>query len=816
MSGSLFDQFEASQKAPRQPGAPPTSMTEGAASLFDQFEASQKTAKKPELSAPKGVKPAAMVGADINGFPIFDDPEATKAVAEGMNRGTEKALQGATFGLFPYISAAVRRLGGTPFEQGLKEAREYSAQTSREMPEGAMAGEIIGGMMPGIGIGKLMTMGLKQAPGALGRIYQSAAGGAVQGALSSGGHAVGEGRMSDFVPDLTMGAGLGGAVGGAVPVLGTVAQGGWNVGKTLVNKLADLMTEQGHKAVGKDILGEVVGGQLGAPASSPLPGLELRASQAYNNPGLAALERRVGQVVPPGTDPGDVVGSAGYTPNQASRLFEWLLGRENSGKVATDVVNTSGAAGTQAVRGAAKVLDDFEGALWQAPELASVRFNTDRLVAQTQQAVDQMPPSLRMAVESLRPGTDAPYAKYLADLAALGPDASLAEVNAIRSRILRDARSFANGPNPKATEAEAGRQLAGGLLNAMESDPALAGLTTPAYTPSMLTSGATRPAQVVVTHPNQEAVAAYQKARDFTRNLNTMLDYPEFDAILTTNRSGNVVAPDEKAFSKFFDIAGGTRAGLERLQSFINMLSDSGHTAEAKTIADAAQNHLRALIGKTAQGMADDVLGNRALNMASGAAAAERMLPAVQAVPAVSPLADDLTTFAQTARLLDRSRVAAASGRINSPKYEQLMKDRLTGPILGDTTSTGLGALGGAILAPWAAGHFLPESMQPPTGVSALAGAIAGAAGGRGAGLALTRTPILQRGLGAFGHGSRQGIQEQLSTALSSPQAYQELNSVFKRPSYDFGDAGHISELARLLTRGAVPMGYAPLAETRR
>ncbi len=752
---------------------------------FVPYEAPPPVQRKP-VARPAFIAP--------DGTPVYDDPEMNRAVQGVPGRVAAKAAEGLTFGLSPHIAAAARWLTGTPYAEGLADARRYSKETEEQLPGVATAAETAGGLAPGMGVAKLVGSAPQGARlGA--QLLRSGGSGALFGAANTAGHDIGQGTMRTFPVDVALGAGSGFGLG----ALGPLAQGSWNTGRAVWNTIKNATTDRGRDAVAGSVLREASGNVPYQPEASPLPGVTLRPAQATGNRGLASLERVIGS--PPKTANGDLVQN-GATSNQGRALTEALVGPINAENYGPrELVNISGDRGTKAVRALNDALKTKADELWNVPELSSVRLNGEGIADRVRNSVAQWQPSFRNQIygpESAKLGA------FMQDIQALGPEASIADINAIRSRVLRVAREAAEGAQPDSVRATAAGKLADDLLKAVEGDSAITGTTTEAFTPSMLKAGVTEPAQVAVTPARNDVAEAYQRARDFTRQHRTALDSPEINAILRENRSGNYSANDDTAFSRFFDTAGGTRAGLEKLQGLIDFARSSGQPKVADELVNAAQAHLRNLVARAGQSSSHlDAAGRPTWNFSHGAQAAETILPAVRGTSALANAVTPLEEAAATARML--ARPSRAHGDFGSPTYDKLDKDRLIAAMIGQGGSSAIGAVGGGI-AGWEATP--DDAGWARTAAQVGGGALAGALLGRKMGDKLGNLPVINAGISKMGgHAATEDIKRRIATGLATDADYRRLIEAQAFPVPNFGDPGRISNsrLIEMLTRGVQP-----------
>lgn len=676
-------------------------------------------------------EPLGIGSVDEYGAPIT--PEAQKA--EG--RVAEKMLEGATFGLAPYAEAIPGWLGGKPYSQALQEARDFTNQTSQEHPVIGGLAEAAGGLGPTIGAmgaARPLVRAVSRLPYVGAPLAQSLLGAALGGA-STAGHDIGSGNTADLGSDVAHSAGVGGAIGAVAPAVGAALQMAPNAIRSVGTAVRNVFTPTGRDAVAGQVLREAGGNFANTNAASPLPGLALRTAQSTGNPGLAGLERTLASEPGMAAPTAENVVKEGRTPAQTSALADALVGSD-ARMEPTALTNQASAGGVQAIQNARDVLRQAETDLWNAPELTGVRLHQAPFVNGVVNDVAGMPPSFRMSLER------GPLAPLMADVHALPEGASIPDVNAIRSRVLAVGRAAGASGDP--TTAAAANALGDSLLNRVEASLGGAG-------PQI-----------------QEAYAA---ARDLTRQRAQAFGYPDFDAILRPNAAGNMRANPENAFGRFFDLSGGTNAGLQRLQGVSDLLRRTGQPeaiAAADQLDQQAQNYLRAgILGKARAGNGLDATGQPAMNVATLASTVNKAMPAVSGTPMTAPIAGDIQAAGNAAELLGRP--AALRGDTNSTTFEKLRNKDLVSAILGQTGSSSLGAVGGG----YAAGRYGPEEV--PWYLRVPAGALAGAILGQRAGPYIGRVAAHIPGASMAITGPTQDIMRRVAAGLASPAEYQRL-----------------------------------------
>nr|MCU0624013.1 hypothetical protein [Gemmatimonadaceae bacterium] len=167
-----------------------------------------------------------------------------KAVATPAVRGAARSVaRGVTFNFDDELARALN-VGQAPGGMYSPEGEAQFQQFRRDNPMTAAAGEILGGLaIPGAGLVRGTTLA--------GTIGRSAAVGAAQGGLSQAGDA--QGGVGDRAMAGVIGAGVGGALGGAIPAVTAGAQIANRVRRAGVPEFAARMTRAQAVANAGDI-----------------------------------------------------------------------------------------------------------------------------------------------------------------------------------------------------------------------------------------------------------------------------------------------------------------------------------------------------------------------------------------------------------------------------------------------------------------------------------------------------------------------------------------------------------------------------------
>lgn len=751
------DPFAAAGFAPAQ-NAQPAADPFGAAGFVAQQPAPQ----------PPGVQ-AKLVSVDDYGTPTYDDPKLNSDIRGGAGRALEKVGEGATFGLLPFAAAGVKTLvNGAPYSQNLQSARDYTAETSKISPLGSMLAEGAGSIIPTIAGGVIGAPIVKgaQVLGKVGPWIARTLGGGLLGGGSAAGHDIGSGDTESLGSDTAKGAALGGTLSGASPLVGALMQSAPNMVRGATTAVRNITTGGGRDAVAGQVLREASGDFANGTARSPLPNLQLRTAQATGNPGIAALDRTLASE--PGTRAtaaGEIVQN-GRTSNQTDALASSLVG--NDARIEPTVLtNQASGRGVQAIQNSRDVLRQAENDLWNQPELTGVRLRAEPLVNGVNNDVAGMPPSFRMAF-----GQGGQLAGHMADVAAIPEGASIADVNAIRSRILGSARDArAAGDSVTATAAQG---LADSLLNRTEGALGSAGA------------------------PIQEAYAA---ARDLTRQRAQAFGQPAFDSIFRPNAAGNMRGDANNVFGQFFDTANGSDRGPQQLQTVVSLLRATGQPeahAAADELTGAAQDYLKAQILRQARaGNGLDATGQPSMNLATLSSAVNKTMPSVSGTPMMAPAAGDIQAAGNAAELLNRP--STLRGDSNSTTFEKLRNKDLVSAIVGQSGSSALGAAAGGYAAAEHGPEEVPWYLRVPGGM--LAGALMGQKFGPAIGKTLSHIP----GASSAMSGPSDDITRRLAAALADPAEYQRLMRTQIQSGPGLFDQGVMSRSIPSAARFAIP-----------
>jgi hypothetical protein len=665
------------------------------------------------------------------GTPPLQGP--TGSLQHGFTLGLDEILA-------PLIPAAAESAAtGKPFSQVYdavqQQMREPRAEFEAQHPYAAAA---------------LSTAGAIGAPNVFGPLFAGAPASTLAGKTGNLLRNVGAGAFSGGVVGSTMtdgglqqrlaGAEQGAVTGGVLSAAAPAVLGGAQRVLTALRPSASVDTIAGN--VLRERAGLAPGDTVPAPAASPLPGMPIGAGSAFNNPGLAAQERL--------TNATDDAGALAQITAQNAAIRSAATMRQTSGVQLAQPMPPAEASASvvTALQRAHGVLKSEEERLWTAPALTALQPDVPALISRVQRSVAGLPQRFQTA---LTKNSDVYGA--LQDLYNLKPGASLADLNAVRSDILAASRSL---PFSERFAKRAADDAARAVLDGIESNPAM--------------------------RTNAAAQDAYQRARDFTRNMWAALDKPQFQKMLQATEGNRKGLDPGMLAAGMFKFSQGTERTPQGVQNVLDMLDGVRRTwgGLATANAGAAIPNLNpatafAARAELAQGTRDFIV-NSMLDAASSTVRdqsdAQRML--------MNRLSDWVDTNrpwmarsgvfnADQIALLDRIRDAAVMaqrvqnlrGGAGSETFERLKGDRyidvFMGPMLGRLTGAGTGMLAGAV-----ATHLLGENA-----IGAMIGAeLSGAAAGHVAGQSL-----LQRLYAA----PRAALLARIGEAVRDPQIAADL-----------------------------------------
>jgi hypothetical protein len=181
-----------------------------------------------------GPQPGGFMGAEGPGPTLADFANAVKQGGQNLATLTNPLARGATFGASVYPEAAIRQQPGESYQQALARTRQIYEQQGQAFPAYQIGGELVGGLVSGVGAGAGLT---KAAAPVVGKALAPVVGQTLAGAGGAGT------TTYTATPETTaqqagIAAGVGGAIGGGATAVTAL-------GNKLVNKLGQKTIREG-------------------------------------------------------------------------------------------------------------------------------------------------------------------------------------------------------------------------------------------------------------------------------------------------------------------------------------------------------------------------------------------------------------------------------------------------------------------------------------------------------------------------------------------------------------------------------------------
>jgi hypothetical protein len=185
-------------------------------------------APQPRQRGRIGPQPGGFMGAEGPGPTLADFGNVIKQGGQNLATLTNPLARGATFGTSVYPEAAIRQQPGESYQQALARTRQIYEQQGQAFPAYQMGGELVGGLISGVGAGAGLT---KVAAPVVGKALAPVVGQTLAGAAGAGT------TTYTATPETTLeqagiAAGVGGAVGGGATAVTAL-------GNKLINKLGE-------------------------------------------------------------------------------------------------------------------------------------------------------------------------------------------------------------------------------------------------------------------------------------------------------------------------------------------------------------------------------------------------------------------------------------------------------------------------------------------------------------------------------------------------------------------------------------------------
>jgi hypothetical protein len=725
--------------------------------------------------------------------PDINTPAALlSGIRHGVSGNLGNYLDAATMGPMHYLTGREPSIG-SGWDRALAEAQGQDKSLAATNAAANFLGRIGGGLGTGIAAGPML--GYNAAKGAVptakaiaSYLTRNAAFGGLSGATEGD-------TLSDRLGNAGIGAGIGAGAAAVVPGIAKLAQAFPNAIQSGIAAARNLYTTKGHEGIAGEMLRESAGNFPIKITPSPLPGLDLRTTQATGVPGWAGMEQAMESRIRAAAGSAEDIVQAGRTPRQMATLSDALV-PGNAGIEPRALLTQAGERGARSIQLADEAITKKESVLWGA--IGGVKINPTPLAETMERAFAGLPEYQRAAAPRMQ--------AYIDRVRELGPAAAITgkqSINGVRSDMLRAARKATT-----ADERNAFRRVAGEMVDYIERAPEIAGRAERIRVTAQgnLPGGEIPPAnffkwapqtlrhETIPSMPPRPDVAnAWQSARDFTRESNKATGYREIDALLNSNAQGNIQANPAQAFAGFFPSSGSTE-GVRRLEK----MGKFGGGAE---MGNAMRDYFRAGALNAGRTGGQDAAGRPLLSPGAIARYLNTRLPQVQQTPTFAgPQTSDLAHIAEAAGLLSRPQsVARVSG---SNTFDKYMANQLLQGAMGQAGAPLLGGIMGAGIADYA----LPGSSMVNMPLGFAAGA---AAASRGAAPALASTRLGNMITGP----ANRGIESILIGALENPNEAVRLMAIQLLKSRGLWDEGMASGAIRALGRGAAPAGVHGVAE---
>lgn len=510
--------------APVAPGAPQTATGQSATPALGPGPPPPTTPQIPGIAPPKSADQAAMRDQPwyqglLHGTASMID-NLPRELTHGMTLGFDDLVEPILPSLF---DAAVN---GIPFEQAYAQNKaQYQQQRQpfeSQHPWVSGVTQMAGSAIPALAASPLYGAARAGAP-LLMRGITAVRNLAVDAGLGGlGGFGMTEGDLQQRLAGARQGAELSGFLGRVMPFLGRIGGGIWRSLRP---------SSQVDTMAGKSLL-EATGGRVPTPEQAPIPNFPLDTGSATNEPGLSALVRR--------SDTTNDAAAVARRTQQATAIREAATETQPGGTRLANSVTPQEASSNvvRNVRNANEVIKREEERLWQKPSIQKFSPDMPALKKAVDKAITAMPARFQNAINRTPALRDA-----LEDLANLPNNATLADVNSIRSELLGLSRDLAaTGDNYGAKVAD---MAASSILKGVESNPAL--------------------------RNNPQAWNDYVRARNFTKSKWDVMGHDAIQNILKPNRWGQQGIDERNAAGTLIN-ATGKNVG-ERVQGGIDAIN---------------------------------------------------------------------------------------------------------------------------------------------------------------------------------------------------------------------------------------------------
>lgn len=462
--------------------------------------------------------------------------------------------------------------------EGVRNSEQAHAGLAKFAPISSVGGELMGGAAGGAAAVPAMTKGaiatgaplLSRAANNADWIARNAAfGGAVAG-LSGG--------------DPVTGAAIGGGIPAAVGAAGTILSPVLRPVARAVGKVAPLFSQGAREtSVGRTLLKDVGATPI---ETSGVGALDL--AQATNVPEIAAKV--------------DLAPSFNAAANSNLRNAQQTAIQDQIAKIGVPATAAdASSAFTNALRQGRSVARSEENRLWTVPKLAETPITPLPVQQSVTDAVASMDPVLRDSM--------APQLRALINRLYDAPGTTMRDLNGIRSDLEQFARTSNDG-----AQRNMARTISNAFMDGMDQVPEIAGVSpvvNAAKTETHFVPGVGDvPVQIGSTgtpgiKADPEISAAYQAARNYTRQMRTMFGAPDPAALLAKNAAGVPRVDASEGARRFFNFSNGSPEGpqsIAQLADFVDTLKQQPQAgAVAQQLRDSARSYVASALTDAAR-----------------------------------------------------------------------------------------------------------------------------------------------------------------------------------------------------------------------
>ena len=536
----------------------------------------------------------------------------------------------------------------TAFNEGLANEQAQSQALQKRYPIASTGGELMSGAATGAMMAPMLGYTAPAAAGILPKIGAAAdylGRNASVGGLMS--------MLSGGSP--TTGAAVGGGLAAALPGVAKVAA----LPVAAVRQFAPLWSSGARsQSVQQTLARDLAGSPIASSSVGPLD-----LAQATGNPTIAA-KVRYAQGLP--GEPTDQAVALREAQADAARGQVAQIGAPATAPDASSSFVTQ-------LRGARRLAGAEENKLWTDPALADVQVTPDSVQSSVNSAVSSMDPVLQASMPA--------RLRALVNRLNGAKETSVRDLNGIRSDFEKIARTSSDG-----AERSMARTLSDSFLHGMGSVPEIAGAPARVVPRGWETvNGQTKWTNgytVPEVTPDPAILAAWQKARDYTRRMRTMFGTPDVSSLLARNEAGVHKVEASEGLRKFFNFSNGSPEGpanIKELTDFVSALRQPGAMQAAQGMKDSVRSFVAKALTDASRlnegqnfnpKLAQDFLRKNGAWMQTSGLFDQAQLDAARKL------------FGYAAQLRSTERLTAFSGSATQPKTEvaKTFIDRIMSP----------------------------------------------------------------------------------------------------------------------------------------